>query len=173
MTKLIENELNLEHIADQVVYTARKILSREGYLMPVIFLCKPDIQVLKDGTKVPVTKMYTKMLSFKDRRDKYREFAEIKELCKVNSIVGFVFLTEAWAASQETDFNPETDKLPSEREDKKEIVLVNAGYLGGSNFTWFFDIKEKHGVKTLGSKQKAGEAINNLTAELLDYLALN
>lgn len=157
-----QTEFNLEQIADNIIYTARKILSREGYLVPVIFLCTPKNEI------------YTVMLTFKDRREKYAMFASIKQLCKINKVIGFVFITEAWAASTDTDkFDPKIDKLPSERADKKEIVLVNAGYISGGGFTWFFDIKEKHGIKTMGSKQKAGNAINNLTAELLDYIALN
>lgn len=157
-----ETKFNLEQVADNIIYTARKILSREGYLVPVIFLINPKNEV------------YTVMLTFKDRREKYAMFASIKELCKVNKIMGFVFITEAWAASSETGtFDPKIDAMPSERPDKKEIVLVNAGYISGGGFTWFFDIKEKHGVKTMGSKQKAGNAINNLTGELLDYIALN
>lgn len=92
---------------------AERILKQQGELMPMfVFHCR-DGNVLPCGAPLP-----------ENVKERDMTLNLVRTIGVAHDAVAMAMVHEVWMATAGPDYNPETDLRPSEREDKREYVMV-------------------------------------------------
>lgn len=92
---------------------------------------------------------------------------KLKALIKAHNIVVYGFFSEAWAASYEKN---KVNKMPSEREDKREIVVTVVVHKDGDRICSAMEINRdwETGGAVLGDPECSDGSFGGRFAELFD-----
>lgn len=98
----------LERIMEDILENAKSLLSRDGHLVPVAFLCaRNDIGIIP--------------LDFKNREEKERQVALLTKMVKLKNADALIMAAESWIVTSD---NPNLKITPSKHPMRKECICV-------------------------------------------------
>lgn len=106
----------LEHIMEEILENAKSLLSKDGYLAPVAFLCI--------GNEIRVIP-----LSFKNREEKERQVVLLTNVARMENADALIMVAESWYVTSD---KPSLEIEPSRHPMRKECVFVIGEYEEGN-----------------------------------------
>ena len=124
----------LEHIMEEILENAKSLLSRDGYIAPVAFLCI--------GNEIRVIP-----LNFKNREEKERQVVLLTKVARLENADALIMVAESWYVISN---KPSLEIEPSKHPMRKECIFVIGEYEEGDiTISQQFEREDKEGDRII------------------------
>lgn len=98
----------LEHIMEGILDDAKSLISKDGYIAPVAFMCVGKV-------------MHIVKLNFKDKEEKEKQISILTTMARIQKADALIMVVESWYVASD---RPNLEIEPSKHPMRKECIFI-------------------------------------------------